>query len=201
MRRDPVIERVGPRYWWTLLPGALLLAVLRVPSFFEPHWYTDEAGYATTARAMLHGKVLYSQVWNNKPPLHLWTIALVVKLFGPAEWALHGLTLLSGLLALAGLAYAATRLLSPARALAAVVVGGILLGAPIIGNELSLPENFLIAPTAWAGAVLLTRVGGGGRWWPVAVGALAATAIAYQQTALADAAAFAAIIVFAGARP
>ncbi|MBO0703248.1 MAG: hypothetical protein J2P38_09975, partial [Candidatus Dormibacteraeota bacterium] len=44
-------------------------------------------------------------------------------------------------------------------------------------------------------------VGGDGRWWPVAVGALAATAIAYQQTALADAAAFAAIIVFAGARP
>lgn len=199
--RHPVIETAGRRYWWTLLPGALLLTILRVPSFFEPHWYTDEAGYATTARAMLQGKVLYTQVWNNKPPLHFWTIALVVKLFGPAEWALHGLTLLSGLLTLAAIAYAATRLLSPFRAVVAVVVGAVLVGAPIIGSELSLPENFLIAPSSWAGALLLTRVGGGGRWWPIAVGALTAAAMAYQQTAITDAAAFAAIILFAAARP
>lgn len=191
----------GARYSWVLLPGALLFAVLRVPSFFEPHWYTDEAGYTTTARAMLHGKVLYTQVWNNKPPLHLWTIAVIVKLFGPTEWALHGLTFVSGLVALAAVAYAATRLLSPVRAVVAVVLGAVALGAPIISSELAIPENFLIAPSGWAGALLLTRVRGGGRWWPVAVGALAAAAIAYQQTAVADAAAFAAVILFTAARP
>jgi Dolichyl-phosphate-mannose-protein mannosyltransferase len=191
----------GARYWWTLLVGAVLFTVLRVPSFFEPHWYTDEAGYLTTARGMLRGEVLYAQVWNNKPPLQLWTVALLLKAFGSGEWALHGLTYLFGLIALAALAYAASRLLSPVRAVVAVVLGGILLGAPIVGSELIIPENFLIAPTAWAGAVLLTRVRGGGRWWPVAVGALAAAAVAYQQTALADAAAFAAIIVFAAPWP
>lgn len=199
--RIPANETAGARYWRTMLAGAVLFAVLRIPSFFEPHWYTDEAGYETTARGLLEGKVLYSQVWNNKPPLQLWTVALILKVFGPAEWALHVFTFVSGLLALAALAYAATRLLSPVRALVAVILGGILFGAPLVGQELAIPENFLIVPTGWAGALLLTRLRGSGRWWPLAVGALAAAAIAYQQTAVADACAFAAIIVFAAARP
>jgi len=55
---------------WLTGPIALF-ALLRIPSFLEPHWYTDEAGYVTTARSLLEGKVLYSQVWNNKPPIHL----------------------------------------------------------------------------------------------------------------------------------
>ena len=33
--------------------------VARLPSFFEPHWYSDEAGYATVARELLRGKTLY----------------------------------------------------------------------------------------------------------------------------------------------
>ncbi len=201
LRRREAAGGPGLRYWWALLVGAVLFTVLRIPTFFEPHWYTDEAGYLTTARGMLHGQLPYAQVWNNKPPLQLWTVALLLKLFGTAEWALHGLTYLAGLLALAALAYAATRLLSPVRSMIAVVVGAVLLGAPLLGTELIIPENFLIALTAWAGALLLTRVDGDGRWWPVVVGALTAAAVAYQQTALADAAAFAAIIVLAAPRP
>lgn len=189
------------RGYRALLAAALLFTVLRVPSFLEPSWYTDEAGYATTARALLHGKVLYAQIWTNKPPLHPWTLAMVLKLVGPEEWGLHGLTYVSGLLALAALAYAATRLLSPSRATVAVLLGALLLGAPLLGTELAIPENLLIAPAAWAGALLLTRVGGPGRWWPLAVGALAAAAIGYQQTAVADATAFAVIILFAAPRP
>ena len=51
--------RLRRRIW--LIGPLVLYAVLRIPSFLEPHWYTDEAGYATTARALLQGKVLYSQ--------------------------------------------------------------------------------------------------------------------------------------------
>src|SRR5258707_10637393 len=35
--------------WWAL-PGLLAFVLARLPSFFEPHWYTDEAGYSTVAR-------------------------------------------------------------------------------------------------------------------------------------------------------
>lgn len=64
-------DRPGRLRWrlpWSLTVPVVLLLLLRLPSLFEPHWYTDEAGYANTAWLMMHGKVLYLSVWNNKPP-------------------------------------------------------------------------------------------------------------------------------------
>ena len=55
--------RLRRRIW--LIGPLVLYGLLRIPSFLEPHWYTDEAGYVTTARALLQGKVLYSQIWTN----------------------------------------------------------------------------------------------------------------------------------------
>ena len=76
------------------------------------------------------------------------------------------------------------------------------LGLPVIDAELALPESLLIAPVTWAGALLLVRidprraVGASRRLpvWPFVVGALVAAGIAYQQTVVAEAAAFAIII-------
>ena len=101
---------------WGPLSALLLYTVLRLPSFAEPHWYTDEAGYVSVASSLLRGRVLYLQIWNNKPPLHLWSIAAVVKVFGSSEAALHGLTFISGALALGAVYWAGRRVLGPARA-------------------------------------------------------------------------------------
>jgi 4-amino-4-deoxy-L-arabinose transferase-like glycosyltransferase len=173
----------------------------RLPSFFEPHWYTDEAGYTTTAQALLNGKILYAGIWNNKPPLHLWTVALVFRLFGPSEAGLHLLTLIAGLVTLAAVMWVAPQLMGR-RATAVVVLGcALLLATPVLDAELALPETLLAAPAAWGGALLLAKLhdrSGGRRdrgLWPLAVGALAAVAIAYQQTALADAMAFGLVLL------
>jgi len=84
----------------------------------------------------------------------------------------------------------------------ALVLAAIMLGTPLLDAELILPESLLIAPMAWAGALLLTRVVAPDtrRWplWPVAVGALAAVGIAYQQTALADTCVFGLILAIVG---
>ena len=182
----------GRRLW--LIGPAAFYSVLRLPSFFEPHWYTDEAGYVATARSMLQGKVLYSQIWNNKPPLHLWTVAVLIRLLGTSEAALHSLTFVTGLATLAAVAYACDRILGRRRAVFALLVAAALLGTPILDAELLIPESLLIAPATWAAAILFCRFAepDARRWplWPIAVGALAALAIAYQQTALADASAF-----------
>jgi 4-amino-4-deoxy-L-arabinose transferase-like glycosyltransferase len=183
--------------WW-VLPGFALFAVLRLPSFFEPHWYADEASYVAVANELLHGHVLYAQIWNNKPPLQSWTIAGVVSIFGPSEAGLHLLTFASGFATLAAVAYAALRILGRRRAAVAVVLAGIALGLPVLDAELALPESLLIAPVAWAGALLLVHLDprakvGPARTlalWPIAVGALIAAGIAYQQTVVAEAAAF-----------
>jgi 4-amino-4-deoxy-L-arabinose transferase-like glycosyltransferase len=192
--------RLRRRIW--LIGPLVLYGLLRIPSFLEPHWYTDEAGYVTTARALLQGKVLYSQIWTNKPPLQIWTVAAVIHFLGTSEAALHVLTFLTGLLTLLAIAYAGNRLLGRRRTVVALVIAAVMLGTPLLDAELILPESLLIAPMAWAGALLLTRVAAPDtrRWplWPVAVGALVAAGIAYQQTALADTCAFALILATAG---
>ena len=179
-----------------------LFALLRVPAFLEPHWYTDEAGYVTTARALLDGRVLYSQIWTNKPPLHIWTVALVIQTLGTSEAALHVLPLLTGFATLAAIAYAGNRLIGRRRTVVALFVAAVLLGLPVFDAQLLLPESLMIAPLTWAGALLLTRVAAPdtGRWprWPIAVGALVAVAVGYQQTALAETCAFGVILALAG---
>ena len=182
----------------TAIPGLVVLAILRLPSLMEPHWYTDEAGYVNVARELLAGKVLYLQTWNNKPPLMLWTMALDFKLFGSSEIALHVLTLVTGMITVAAIVWAASRLYTPRRALVAGMIAAVLLGTPLLDAELALPESLMIAPLAWAGAIVLVCILGGDRTgsppriprWPLAVGVLMAAAIAYQQTAVAETSAF-----------
>ena len=181
----------------TALPFALY-ALLRVPSFLEPHWYTDEAGYASTAATLLRGKSLYAQIWNNKPPLHLWSVAADIAAFGTSEAALHVITFLSGLAALGGVLYAGRAILSPRRTVVALLLLAVLLGGPFFDAELAIPESLLIAPATWAGAIVLRRVAApaaaSGVRWVILAGVLAAAAMAYQQTAVADSAAFGLIL-------
>ena len=180
------------------IPGLLVLAVLRLPSLMEPHWYTDEAGYLNVARQLLQGKILYLQTWNNKPPLMLWTFALDVKLFGTSEIALHVLTLITGAITVAAVVWAASRLYTPRRALIAGVIAGAILGLPIVDAELALPESLLIAPLTWAGAIILVHILRGDPTeaprrfpvWPLGAGVLMAAAVAYQQTSVAETSAF-----------
>jgi len=183
----------------TFAIAVLIYTLLRLPAFFEPHWYTDEAGYATAAREMLRGKLLYVEIWNNKPPLQLWTVAAGLRVFGSSEAGLHVITFVSGLVALTAMAYAAFSLLSERRGTVAVLVVSVVLGTPILDAELLIPESLLIAPVTFAGALLLVGLNRPPRatdWRRAAlVGALAALAVAYQQTALADAVAFFAILL------
>jgi hypothetical protein len=179
---------IAPLFW-----VLLLYVLLRVPSWFEPHWYTDEAGYATTAWLSTHGKELYVTVWNNKPPLLFWIYDLALRLFGPSELGIHLLSTVAGGIALAalwkllGLRCHGLRLWLP------LVGAALLLGTPIFNGDLALPENFLIAPEAWAMVLLvltLSSPGRRGQWLlPAGSGILFGLACLIQQTALGPAAA------------
>lgn len=197
--------RTAARAWLLFLPAVAVFAVTRLPSFWEPHWYTDEAGYVTTAQTLLHGHTLYSQIWTNKPPLTVLVVAAVVHLFGPSEAALHLVTAAAGLATIGAVYWAALRLLGPRRAVVASLVAAIALGLPVLDAELLLPESLLIAPASWAGALIAVRLARpsapepsgsavaarrGLAAWPFVAGALVATAIAFQQSALAETLAF-----------
>jgi hypothetical protein len=202
--REP---RRGNRFGWALTGSGIaplcwvlvLYVLLRVPSWFEPHWYTDEGGYATTAWLSTHGKELYVTVWNNKPPLLFWIYDLALRLFGTSELGIHLLSTVAGGIALAAL-WKLLGLECHGRRLWLPLVGAaFLLGTPICNGDLALPENFLIAPEAWAMFFLvlsLVSPGWKGRWLlPAGSGILFGLACLIQQTALAPAAAGAVLLL------
>jgi hypothetical protein len=60
----------------------LLLAVvlLRIPNFFEPYWYGDEAIYLTIGNALSNGAYLYQDIVDHKTPL-IYYLAMVPTQF------------------------------------------------------------------------------------------------------------------------
>jgi len=179
----------------------LLYALLRTPSLFEPHWYTDEAGYATTAWLSTHGQMLYLTVWNNKPPLLFWIYDLALSWFGTGELGIHLLSTLAGMAALAALWFLLQGRCWGARLWLPLGLAAVLLGLPLLNGDLALPENFLIAPEAWAmvlvwGALEAPRPGRA-VLLAGAAGALFALAILIQQTALGPAAVAALLLLVA----
>ena len=62
--------------FWFLLGISFLFFLLRLPSLIEPNWYGDEGIYQIIGKAMGSGRILYSQIWDNKPPLLYITYAL-----------------------------------------------------------------------------------------------------------------------------
>lgn len=178
-------------YW--CIPAVLFL-LLRVPSFFEPLWYTDEAGYAATVWLSHLGYGLYVNAWNNKPPLLFALMAGTLKLFGPTEAGLHVVPLLTGGGALWGALWWARKNFGYRTTLIVGVIIAILLGTPILDGELFLPESLLIVFTTWAGVWFLMTIRNHDDATTafdirtmVGIGVLLACATLIQQTALGDA--------------
>lgn len=52
-----------------LLILLLIVVVLRIPNFFEPYWYGDEAIYLSLGNALNKGGALYTTIIDHKTPL------------------------------------------------------------------------------------------------------------------------------------
>ncbi|MEI6222800.1 MAG: hypothetical protein WCP97_08615 [bacterium] len=56
-------------FTFLLLVLVAIFVILRLPSFFEPYYnVADDAFYAAIAKHFAYGKMLYRDVWDNKPP-------------------------------------------------------------------------------------------------------------------------------------
>lgn len=60
------ISKLKIKDWLTIL--LIFTVILRIPTFFEPHWYFDEGIYATIGKWWVNGAKLYTDVWDHKPP-------------------------------------------------------------------------------------------------------------------------------------
>ena len=59
-----------------LLLLLVLIIILRLPNFFEPYWYGDEAIYLTLGNALKQGGQLYTTIIDHKTPL-IYYLAMV----------------------------------------------------------------------------------------------------------------------------
>ncbi|HVZ80832.1 MAG TPA: glycosyltransferase family 39 protein [bacterium] len=89
-------------HWVALLAFISIISAARLHTFDEPI-ERDLAVYAVTAHGLLHGRVLYSDLWDHKPPaIHL-TYALAELVTGYGQQEFFFLGLLGTILTLVGL--------------------------------------------------------------------------------------------------
>ncbi len=186
------------------LCGMLAVGLLRVPSFFEPPWHTDEGIFAAIAERLLNGGSLYADAWEIKPPLFLYLYAAIFEAFGAGVLPLRIAATASALATQGALYLLALRFMSRRQAFIASLTAGVLLAVPFWEGNLALTEIFAVLPTTLA---VLSAVGwqqGAGPrrdGWLLAAGALFAVAFLLRQTAAVVGAGVFVWLLLSGARP
>jgi hypothetical protein len=75
-----------------ILLVAFFLLQRRIPLGTAVQIGADEGFEVAKATLCLHGHKLYSEVWNDQPPLHTWLVTQVLKHLTPAIWGPRLLT-------------------------------------------------------------------------------------------------------------
>lgn len=144
------IEKLHLPHWLTIL--LVVIAILRIPSFFEPFSYGDEMIYLTLGEAVRQGKVLYLDIHDNKPPLLYLIAAVAGNVFWfkaiLAAWSLITIVLFWKL----------AEVLFPKRAKlqkVATVIFALLTTLPLLEGNIANAEVFMIGPIIAAFLILL----------------------------------------------
>jgi len=144
--------------WFRGLGLAILVSVLalqRLHTWSEPP-ETDFATYWVAANELLHGKVLYAEVWDIKPPAVYWTYAIAAAVTHDPFAARYVLWVVASVATLFGLYVLAARLThSTTSGLVAGCFWVVIAGDCWLEANQPNTEVFINAATVWALAVLV----------------------------------------------
>jgi hypothetical protein len=113
-----LLASIRSRAWlyWTLV-----LVFLRALPNLRYLMGRDQATYCVIGQGLLHGRLLYRDLWDNKPPGIFYLYALIVKIFGPVMWSVGLVDILLLLVISCCIFYFARRYLgAPGAALSAI---------------------------------------------------------------------------------
>jgi hypothetical protein len=120
----------------------LTFFLLRLPTLFEPFWYSDEGIYLTIGQAIRHGISLYAQIHDNKPPLLYFIASIWPTVFG------FRLLLFIAMIASVWFFYVlASKFLKPIQAKISTFLFIILSSIPFIEGNIANAEIFMLLPT------------------------------------------------------
>lgn len=138
--------------FWYLFAISIFFFILRFPSLFEPNWYGDEGVYQAVGRAIGSGRLLYTEIWENKPPL----LYLFYAFFDSDQFALRLLSLIFGLLSIVVFYKLAKKLLASDRvSLICTFIFALLFGLPLLEGNIANAENFMILPILTSALIIL----------------------------------------------
>jgi 4-amino-4-deoxy-L-arabinose transferase-like glycosyltransferase len=84
-------SQVRSRTWFF---GGLILVFFRaLPNLRYPIG-RDQATFCLIGQGLLHGQMLYRDLWDNKPPGIFYIYAVIVKVFGPVMWSVGAVDIL-----------------------------------------------------------------------------------------------------------
>lgn len=123
---------------------AFVFSLLRLPSIIEPYWYGDEGVYEVIGRALASGRILYSQIWDNKPPL----LYVIYAIFSGDQFYVRLVSAIVGIFSLVIFFMIARKFFRNQIAVyVSTVFFALFLGAPILEGNIANAENFMVLPT------------------------------------------------------
>ncbi len=128
---------------WVLITTLFVFFLLRLPSLIEPYWYGDEGIYEVIGSALRHGVMLYSGIWDNKPPL----LYLTYALFSGDQYFVKLLSLIFGLFSIIVFYYLAKKIFRQQKTqYLSTIIFAILFATPVTEGNIANAENFMLLP-------------------------------------------------------
>lgn len=173
-----------------LLAITFFFFLLRLPSLNEPYWYGDEGIYQVIGLALRNGRSLYTEIWDNKPPL----LYLSYALFNGDQFLVRAFSLIFGLAAVIAFYFLATKLFQrKAAVMISTFIFALLFGIPMFEGNIANAENFMLFPVILA-AYLIHSTNSPRRKRILTAGLLLGTAFLFKIVAVFDMLSFAAFL-------
>lgn len=143
------------KQFWFVIFSSFLFFVLRFPSLFEPLWYGDEGIYQVIGTSLNHGKLLYTQIFDNKPPLLYW----LYSFFHSDQFSIRLASAIFGILSVGIFFLLSRKLFRNGKGNNIVYlttfIFTLLFGLPLLEGNIANAENFMLLPIIAAGFLVL----------------------------------------------
>lgn len=128
---------------WVLVICLFVFSILRIPSLVEPSWYGDEGVYQVIGRAIRDGRLLYKDIWDNKPPL----LYIYYAIVNSDLFSIRLLSLLFGAGAIVMFFFLAKKLVKNNTGVyVSTALYTVLFGLPLLEGNIANAENFMHLP-------------------------------------------------------
>jgi len=137
---------------WFLITISVVFFILRLPSLFEPDWYGDEGVYQVLGIGIKAGRLLYRDIFDNKPPF----LYLLYSMVSSDQFMIRSISLIFGLLSVWVFFYLSKKLFENTKAsYISTSIFAVLFGLPLIEGNIANAENFMLLFNILAGYLVL----------------------------------------------